>query len=137
MKFASIVYPKEEKQAEELVLDNPTDFEILNSYEEKIYKITVNPQVTDKRYYIDTHSSQDIALSLFRMEDEGVRIGYIDYLEPFDENNETIGTGAKIELEEYVIIQKPNINEYFLRIRLKDIIDVTEKVTGQVKVRAI
>lgn len=112
--FISKIYPFETIQPEELEKDISTDIS-LNMYEEKIFKITVIPS-EQKRYYITTIMDNPVALSLYRIENEGEKNKYIDYIEPFDKENDSIGTNAKLEFEEYVTAAKPTITEYFVRI---------------------
>jgi hypothetical protein len=127
--FISKVYPFEEEQPIAAELDRTLVFELPTFYDEIVYKINADPN-EDKRYYIETNSTEDITLCLFRIENKGERKGYIEYLEPFDNNNETTGKNAKIELEEYVVKFHPDNTEYFVRIRLKN----AERTTGQIKV---
>ena len=117
--FIAKVYPFEPVASEDLIEGASIPFELVNSYDNKIYKIVVVP-ADEKRYYITTNSDNPIVLSLFRFENEGDRNKKIEYLEPFDANNEAIGINAKIELEEYVTGRKPSITEYYIRISCLD-----------------
>lgn len=112
-KYISMVYPSEPVLHQDLQVENT--FEFNSPYEEKIYKFLVVP-ADRKRYYITSESNNPIALSLFRIENEGERNGQIEYLKPYEMNNESIGNQAKIDLDDYATNFKPSITEYFVRV---------------------
>jgi len=130
--FISLVYPQNESIPAEISPDAETEFEISNLYEEKIFQIIIVP-AEEKRYTFSVESDEVTALSLFRYEDEGDRNGYVDYIKPIDEDVSTAGKIASIELTEFNTKTRPNINEYYLRVKQVN----SDSTSGIIRVSAL
>lgn len=111
-KFISIIYPQESPE----IINLPANKDISNKLEEygqeHIYKITAISEERP-RYYINITGDTNVVLSLYTIETDGPKKGYINYITPFVETplcENCSGVNAKIEYDlspgEYFVIVK-------------------------------
>jgi len=127
--FIPLLYPENEDEPEVILPDNEFEFTISAEEKEKLFKIETAEK---ERYTFKVKSDQNVGLSVFCFDKEGEKNGYINFYKFSDFGMNTLGKDTAIQLTEYNTIERPIVNEYYLRVNLFD----SDSSSGVIKVIA-